>query len=69
MNLKIFNTLSKKLENSLLVFENISSGLSEKEVLKLFEFIDSLKFKGNTLVVIDQNPIIIEKSENSIQFK
>ena len=69
LRIKLLSQLSKKLENSLLVFENISSGLSEKEVLKLFEFIDSLKFKGNTLVVIDQNPIIIEKSENSIQFK
>lgn len=69
LRIKLLSQLSSKLENSLLIFENISSGLSEIEVGKLFDFIDSLKYKGNTLVVIDQNPIIINKSENSIRLK
>ncbi len=69
LRIKLLSQLSSKLENSLLVFENISSGLSEKEVAKLFDFIDSLKFKGNTLIVVDQNPVIINKSENSIELK
>ncbi len=69
LRIKLLSQLSKKLENSLLIFENISSGLSEREVVKLFDFIDSLKFKGNTLIVIDQNPIIINRSENTIRLK
>ncbi len=69
LRIKLLSQLSTKLENSLLVFENISSGLSENEVEKLFDFIDSLKFKGNTLIIIDQNPVIINKSENSISLK
>ena len=69
LRIKLLSQLSKKLENSLLIFENISSGLSEKEVSKLFDFIDSLKFKGNSLIIIDQNPVIINKAENTIMLK
>ncbi len=68
LRVKLLAQLSKKLENSLLVFDNISSGLSSGEVEKIFSFLDSLKHDGNTLLIVDQNPVVLAMAPNLIEF-
>lgn len=68
LRIKLLSQLSKKIENSFLFFDNISSGLSQTELERLFGFIDSLKNDQNTLLILDQNPQVIENSDNSIEF-
>ncbi|MCR9204912.1 MAG: hypothetical protein NXH75_10060, partial [Halobacteriovoraceae bacterium] len=69
LRIKLLSQLVKKVENSFLFFDNISSGLSNRELEKLFEFINSLKSDNNTLLILDQNPQVIENSDFSIEFR
>lgn len=49
----LLSKLLKNIQNSLLVFENISFGLSEKELNHLGTFLEDLIHLKNTIVVID----------------
>lgn len=69
LRIKLLSQLAKKISNSFLFFDNISSGLSQRELEKLYEFINSLKSDGNTLLILDQNPQVIENSDFSIEFQ
>lgn len=52
----LLSKLLKRVENSLLIFENISFGLSERELFQLGTFLkDMIQFQ-NTIIVIDSNP-------------
>lgn len=54
----LLSKVIKNLENSFLVFENISFGLSERELIGMAKFLQDLSLKGgNTIVIIDQHPI------------
>jgi len=66
MRIKLLSQLSGKIENSFLFFDNISSGLSTKEVEKIYDFIDSLKNLGNTIFIVDQNPALIKRTNSTI---
>lgn len=55
LRIKLLSSLQKKIENSLLIFENISFGLSKNELVGLSEMIESLVSAGNTILIIDQN--------------
>jgi excinuclease ABC subunit A len=68
LRIKLLSQLTTNIENSLLIFDNISSGLSSAEISKLFDFLDSLKFQNNTILIIDQNPVVINKSKNRFYF-
>ncbi|EQC43204.1 hypothetical protein M900_0209 [Bacteriovorax sp. Seq25_V] len=57
LRVKFLNTLQKDLENSLLIFTDISYGLSINELVRIRELMVGLTSKGNTLVVIDNHPI------------
>lgn len=54
--LQLLSLLDKKVENSFIVFENLTSGLSHHEFAPLAELLHQLSGSQNTLVVIDQNP-------------
>jgi excinuclease ABC subunit A len=54
--LQLLSLLDKKVEDSFIVFENLTSGLSHHEFVPLAELLHQLTGSGNTLVVIDQNP-------------
>jgi excinuclease ABC subunit A len=54
----LLSRLVKNIENSLILVENITFGLSINEVKNLCEFFDTLCLKGNTIIVIDQNPLL-----------
>ena len=49
----LLSKLLKNIQNSLLVFENISFGLSEKELKLLGTFLEDLVQLKNTIVIID----------------
>lgn len=66
MRIKLLSQLTSTIENSFLFFDNISSGLSYKEVEKIFDFVDSLKHQKNTIVVVDQNPMLIKRAKSRI---
>lgn len=66
MRIKLLSQLTSPIENSFLFFDNISSGLSYAEVEKIFDFISSLKHQQNTIVVVDQNPEVIERAESRL---
>lgn len=54
--LQLLSLLDKKVEESFIVFENLTSGLSHHEFVPLAELLHQLTGSRNTLVVIDQNP-------------
>ena len=60
----LLSKLLKDLSDSFIVFENISFGLSEKELIDLAKFLLDLNKKENTLVIIDQHPIFKEICNN-----
>lgn len=54
----LLNKLLRNITDSLIVFENISFGLSEKELLQLGIFLNDLTEFDNTILVIDSSPMI-----------
>jgi len=61
-------SLDKKTENTLIIFENLTSGLSHHEFAPLADLLQQLAGGGNTLVVIDQNPFFDKIADHQIQF-
>lgn len=64
----LLSKLQKNITNSIIFFENISFGLSVVELEKLCVFLQDLAQNGNTIVVIDQNPIFSTISNKNIKF-
>ncbi len=52
----LLSKLLKSIQNSLVIFENISFGLSDKELQHLGRFLEDLVQLRNTIVVIDSSP-------------
>ncbi|TNE98422.1 MAG: hypothetical protein EP326_09875 [Deltaproteobacteria bacterium] len=69
LRIKLLSSLQKKVENSLLIFENISFGLSKSELVGLSEMIESLIQSENTVLVIDQNPWFKDVAGFELSFK
>ncbi len=51
----LLSKLLKQIENSLLIFENISFGLSERELKQLGMFLQDLVQLKNTVVIVDSS--------------
>lgn len=51
----LLSKLLKRIQNSLIIFENISFGLSERELLQLGLFLNDLVLLKNTIVIIDSS--------------
>jgi excinuclease ABC subunit A len=66
--LQLLSLLDKKTERAFIVFENLTSGLSEHEHAPLAELLHQLSGNGNTVVVIDQNTFFKKISHHSIEF-
>jgi excinuclease ABC subunit A len=66
--LQLLALLDKKVENTFIVFENLTSGLSHREFVPLAELLHQLTGSGNTIVVIDQNSFFDLIADNKIQF-
>jgi excinuclease ABC subunit A len=65
----LLSKLIGEVKNSLIIFENLSFGLSDRELLKIIYFLENLRHLNNTLVVIDQNPIFAHFCDHQIKFK
>jgi excinuclease ABC subunit A len=52
----LLSRLLGKLEDALIIFENLSFGLSPREIARLGEFLQQLAQAGHTIVVIDNDP-------------
>lgn len=63
----LLSKLTTKIENNLLVFENISFGLSFVEQSRLAVFLQNLS-KTNTVILIDQSKLLQEASSHKIKF-
>ena len=66
--LQLLSLLDKKVENTLIIFENLTSGLSYHEFAPLSDLLRQLAGSHNTLVVIDQNPFFGKITHHQIQF-
>ncbi|MCP4913887.1 MAG: hypothetical protein GY909_12310 [Oligoflexia bacterium] len=66
--IKLINHLEKKIQNSLIIFENLSSGLSEKELATFEGIFQSLTERGNTIWMLDQNHFLGNFAENRLNF-
>ena len=53
--LKLLSELQKSVENSLIIFEDLSFGLSHHEIYRIGEFVQGLVEKGNTIILVDEN--------------
>lgn len=66
--LQLLSLLDKKIQGALIIFENLTSGLSHHEFPPLAELLHQLSGTGNTVVVIDQNPFFKEISHHQVEF-
>ncbi|MGZ3788374.1 MAG: hypothetical protein ACXVLQ_07605 [Bacteriovorax sp.] len=66
--LQLLSLLDKKVENALIIFENLTSGLSHHEFVPLAELLHQLAGSHNTLIVIDQNSFFGKISEHQVLF-
>ncbi len=69
LRIKLLSSLQKKIENSLLIFENISFGLSKSELVGLSEMIEGLVVTNNTVLIIDQNEWFKDVAGYEMTFK
>ncbi len=53
--LKLLSELQKEIVDSLIIFEDLSFGLSHREISRLGEFVEGLANKGNTIILVDEN--------------
>lgn len=67
--LYLLSKLLKNMTDNLLIFENLSFGLSPREILKVGTFLRDLAKLGNTIIIIDADPLFgqIANSELVIQ--
>jgi excinuclease ABC subunit A len=67
--IQLVSALSSPIRNSILFFENISSGLSYLELEKLGTFLQELSLLNNKIIIIDQNPELHKFAESSLIFE
>lgn len=66
--LQLLSLLDKKVENTLIIFENLTSGLSRYELSPLAQLLHQLSGSQNTLIVIDQNAFFGKIAQHRIEF-
>lgn len=66
--IKLITHLEKKIQDSLIIFENLSSGLSEKELATFEGIFESLTERGNTIWMLDQNHFLGNLAQNRLNF-
>lgn len=67
--LQLQSLLDQKTQNSLIIFENLTSGLSYHEFEPLAVLLAQLTGNSNTLVVIDQNPFFKSIAHREVLFE
>ncbi|MFY7992974.1 MAG: ATP-binding cassette domain-containing protein [Bacteriovoracaceae bacterium] len=64
----LLSKLLKSLENTMIIFENLSFGLSEQDLVRMGKFLRDLLPLGNTIVVIDPHPFFKELASKELHF-
>lgn len=64
----LLSKLLKSIENTMIVFENLSFGLSEQDLVRMGKFLRDLIPLGNTIVVIDPHPFFKELASSQLHF-
>ncbi len=67
--LMLHSYLAESPKNSLLVLENISFGLSERELLPMMDYLREVAALGNVILVIDQNEFFNDHIDLLINFQ
>lgn len=68
LRLQFLKNLNLKSTGEIFIFDNLSIGLSDKELEGVCSILEELRNKKNTVVIIDSNPYFSKISENSIDF-
>jgi excinuclease ABC subunit A len=66
--LYLLNKIIKKIENSLIVIENLSFGLSAQDLVRLRDLFESLLQNSNTIIIIDEHEIIEKLASYKVEF-
>ena len=66
--LQLLSLLDKKVENALIIFENLTSGLSYHEFEPLAVLLHQLTGSDNTLIIIDQNSFFEKIAQHQVKF-
>jgi excinuclease ABC subunit A len=65
----LLSKLMKTIQNSLVIFENLSFGLSEKELKMLGTFLQDLLQLKNTILIIDSSNCFKHLASSKLEFK
>jgi excinuclease ABC subunit A len=63
----LLSKMIKKVQNSVIIFENLSFGLSETEIHPIAEFLAELKKQNNTLILLDRNELFSHYVDHIIE--
>lgn len=66
--LYLLSKLLRDIEESLIIFENLSFGLSAREIVRVGNFLRDLSHKNNTLVVIDSESLFAKIAHSEVLF-
>jgi len=66
--LYLLSKIQKNVENSILFFENLSFGLSERELSSVCKLLQELSLKGNTIIILDQDEFYSKIAHNTLKF-
>ena len=67
--LKLIRYLSDDIKNSIIVLDEISSGLAKSDLFNLIDVIKKLNNNGNTIILIDHSNYVIKSSDYNIHFE
>lgn len=66
--LYLLSRIQKNITNSILFFENLSFGLSQRELYSVGRLIQDLAEKGNTIIILDQDEFYSKIAHNTLKF-
>lgn len=67
--IKLLEQTQGRMGQSLLIFENVSFGLSSEDLLALFGHFQRLRDYGHTLILLDQHPHLQEYADYSLEIQ
>lgn len=67
LRVKLLSELLKNIHHSLLIFENLSFGLGEREIVDLMRLLERLVRDENTILLVDESPILQAASHNVLK--
>lgn len=67
--LYLLSKLLKKMSGNLLIFENLSFGLSPREIVRVAEFLRDIAALDNTILIIDSDPLFAKLAHSELLFK